>query len=184
VAPESALRSALDDRAPFLLAPSDPAGEMGFYESEMRTALDHVLVVMDYEEMFNSGQRIGARMLHPYLDRDVIEFLYRTPPELLMRGGRSKGLVRETVNKRFPQLGFERQRKVYASDFFKNLLLREGRTAWNRLGGLSALSALGIVNREQAAARIRELLVGKNAARETYRIWTVMNLEAWARAHI
>jgi len=184
VAPDLSIRRALDDRAPLLLNQAKPVGALGFYVSEMHTALDHLLVVMDYEEMFDFRRRVGARMLHPYLDRDVIEFLYRTPPDLLTRGGRSKGLVRETVNKRFPQLGFERQRKVYASDFFKNLLLREGRAAWNRLGGLTALSSLGIVNRQQAADRIDDLLRGKRTMRETYRIWTMMNLEAWARAHI
>ena len=85
----------------------------------------------------------------PYWDVDVLEMLYRIPPHLLNKGGRSKGLVRQTVARRFPQLGFERQKKVIATNLFNSMMLQDGKKAWRVLGGTQALAKLGIVDEER-----------------------------------
>ena len=83
-----------------------------FYIEQGRSAFDHVLVAMEMEETFEQGRRLQMRLRAPYWDSELLSYLYRTPPELLNRGGWSKGLVRESVARRFPAFGFERQRKV------------------------------------------------------------------------
>ena len=80
---------------------------------------------MDNESIYDEGRRLGAPILSPFQDREVIEFLARTPPELLNAGGRAKGLVRGTLAKRFPAHGFERQKKVGIGNFFEATLFPE-----------------------------------------------------------
>ena len=60
------------------------------------------IISMDLEEQYELGQRAGVRLRHPYWDVDLVEFLMRTPPDLLNGKGKSKGLVREALADRFP----------------------------------------------------------------------------------
>ena len=138
------------------MLPSRP-GKGGYYDRELQRALDHPLVTMEYEEHFEFGRRVGARMLHPYLDPDLVQLLYGVSPRALTKGGLTKGLVREAIARRFPKLGFERQRKVNATNFFRGLLQREGPAAWRSIGGTRALSDLGLVQSSAfAPVRSRE----------------------------
>ena len=111
-------------RAAQAMALSDPPD--GFYIREMRTCLDHTLTSWAAEELHEQGRQIGVRFLHPFFDPDLVEMLYRTPPRLLNAGGRSKGLVRRTMAKRFPGLGLDRQRKVVAGSFFRRSCFGKG----------------------------------------------------------
>ena len=76
-----------------------------FYIEQGRAAFDHALVAMEMEETFEQGRRLQMRLRAPYWDSELLAYLYRTPPELLNRGGWSKGLVRESVARRFPSFG-------------------------------------------------------------------------------
>jgi asparagine synthase (glutamine-hydrolysing) len=151
------------------------------YLAEGRTALTHPLAAMEHEETFEQARRLELHLLQPFWDLDVVEFLYRTPPELLNRGGRSKGVVRETLAKRFPALGFERQRKVVALDFFRSILLEEGRRAWQAYGGVSTLAEAGIVDGERANRAVEAALRDRRG-RGSDRIWDLLTCEAWFRA--
>jgi hypothetical protein len=151
------------------------------YIAEGRTALTQTLMAMEHEEMFEQARRLDLRMVHPFWDVDVVEFLFRTPPEQLNRGGRAKGLVRETLATRFPELGFERQRKVVAVDFSRSLVLGEGRRAWEAYGGVPALAEAGIVDPD-AAARAVDAVLSDPRARDYHRIWDLLACEAWLRA--
>jgi hypothetical protein len=181
VAPNRELRSTIDDRAGLSL-PSPQPGPGGFYEREEQTALDHPLVAMEAEEFAEFGRRLGSAMLHPFLDADLVSLLWRTPPNLLMKDGRTKGLVRDTVARRFPNLGFERQRKVLATSFYRRTLQSEGPAAWAIVGGKpSALADLGIIDSAQFGNILGDLFAGRRP-RDTHWIWNVLQLEAWARS--
>jgi asparagine synthase (glutamine-hydrolysing) len=180
VAPDSTLRQRVDERAERMLAPSQPFRGT-FYEREMRTALDHPLMAIEAEEYFEFGRRLGVHIVHPYCDSDLVDLLYRTPPHLLSAGGRSKGLVRDAVARRFPTLGFERQRKVNATEFCRRILQTEGPSIWAGLGRSVALADLGVVDPSRLSATLTGLFEGRRP-RETYRIWDVLHLEAWARS--
>ena len=155
----------------------------GFYFRELRESLDHPLTAMEMEEVFESGTRMGLRILMPYWDADLLEMLYRIPPHLLNKGGRSKGLVRQSVARRFPQLGFERQKKVISTNFFNSTMLQDGKKAWQALGGTPALAELGIVDAERLDSTIDGIL-GGNKFDQAYRIWDVLNLESWLRPRL
>jgi asparagine synthase (glutamine-hydrolysing) len=182
VAAEGQLRRSLQQRTELALKDMSPPD--GFYWREVRTAFSHPLISMEFEELFEFGSRVGVRMQHPYWDADLVEMLYRTHPDVLNAGGRSKGLVRAAVERRFPELGFGRQRKVAATSYSKQLFREQGAALWHRLGDLRQLSALGVVEPRGASAAIERALSDREHPREVSRAWDVLKLEAWARAKV
>jgi hypothetical protein len=182
VAPDPAIRRALDERCERLLPPARP-GPGGFYDRELRTALTHPLVAMEYEEHFEFGRRVGVSLLHPYLDPDLVQLLYGMSPDALVSGGRTKGLVRDTVARQFPDLGFERARKVNASGFFRGVLQREGPAAWQARDGARTLSDLGVFASSTFEPIAHDLFAGRRP-HDNYLVWNVLNLESWVRARV
>jgi asparagine synthase (glutamine-hydrolysing) len=184
VAPDPVLKEQIEQRLETRLGQAKPMRDTGgFYLRELWESFDHPLTAMEMEEVFESGTRMGLRVLMPYWDADLLEMLYRIPPHLLNKGRRSKGLVRQTVARRFPQLGFERQKKMFSTNFFNSTMLRDGKKAWQALGGTPALAELGIVEPERLGSTIEGVLAG-NQFRQAYRIWDVLNLEAWVRPRL
>ena len=180
VAPDPELRKVIDERAGQVLAASEPF-RGSFYEQQMRTALEHPLNTMEAEEYFEQGRRLGVRIVHPYWDSDLVDLLYRTPPHVLSQGGRAKGLVRATIARRFPNLGFERQKKVHATNFYWRTMQSEGPAAWHTLGNrATTLERLGVLNAELHMTTMAELFAGQRP-QESYRIWNTLHLEGWAR---
>jgi asparagine synthetase B (glutamine-hydrolysing) len=173
------VRAEQRSRAVGTMAPSDPS--QGFYVRELRTGLDHTLISWEAEERYELGRQIGIRFLHPFSDPDLVQLLYRTPPRLLNEGGRSKGLVRRTLGRRFPGLGLERQRKVLATSFFRTLLWREGPVLAEMAGDFPALSGLGIVDGRALGAFVRQELLRPGP--QLRRIWEPINLEMWVRSY-
>jgi len=180
IAPDGALRRELDLR---LEEHSARARQVkgSFYIKEVRTALDHPLVSWESEEVFEIGRRLGVRVLRPFWDADLVDLLYRTPPFLLNQGGRNKGLVRESLARRFPNLGFEQQKKVDASHFYTSLMLNEASPAWRAIGGAARLGDLGIVDNQRLPPA--EQTLARQEPRASHGVWTLLNAEAWVRAH-
>jgi hypothetical protein len=151
--------------------------------SEMREFLNHPLTAMEFEEIFETGRRMEMRILHPFWDSDLVELLCRTPPALLNLDGRSKGLVRGMLARKFPQLGFERQKKVISLDFFQSTMIREGADAWQTMGGTRALAELGVVNAKSLGSTL-EAILAASQKRQAYRFWDVLTVEAWLRPRL
>lgn len=177
VAPNPAIRAAMDARIDRWIDPARPA--QGFYVREMRTALFHPGITHDMEETQEFGRRNGQRMQHPFWDVDLVNALYRVPPDLLMRDGRSKWLLRRRLEARLPGLGLERRTKVSAGGVFTGMMAREARSAWDRLGGLQTLSEAGIVSRPGVESASQSLAALSRLGEG--RLWAMLTLEAWAR---
>jgi asparagine synthase (glutamine-hydrolysing) len=184
VAPDPGLRREIDRRA----EETRPEPERGsFYLRAVRSSLDHALVATEMEEWFEHGRRAGVSVVQPFRDADLVDFLYRTPPDLLTQGGREKGLVREALDRRFPDLGFERQKKVTAADYYRNTLLSQGPRALKKMGGTRALGEIGVVHARGATRLLEDILSGSHlddAYRDAYRIWDTLSLEAWLRPRV
>ena len=153
----------------------------GFYLREMRTGLDHAIVTMELEERHEIGRRLGLRFLHPFWDADVVDLLFRTPPSLLDRDGRSKGLIRQTLARRFPALGLSGQKKVAATSFHQTLMTAEGARLRAQVGPFRVLPALGVIDARKAAAAVDEAFA---TGRQLHRAWDLLNLETWARSYV
>jgi asparagine synthase (glutamine-hydrolysing) len=141
------------------------------------------LLEMDLEDDFEISRQLGLRVLHPFWDADVVDFLYRTPPALLNRGGRSKGLVRGTLAQRFPSLGFEQQRKLLLFRFYRDRVLTEGPAAWREMGGVPSLSELGLVDAPRLNANVAAIFSGRRLPQFS-QIWDALNLETWLRPRL
>jgi asparagine synthase (glutamine-hydrolysing) len=178
LAPDPELRAMQRCRAEAALTNLDP--REGFYVRESKVGLDHSIMSWGMEELYYFGRRIGVRYLHPFWDPDVVEMLYRAPPGVLIKGGRTKGMIRETLSRRFPNLGLKEQRKVVAVSFFESLLRREGSALVDLAGDFPALSALGIVDGKAARAFLTKVL---NQPGQSASFWGPINLEIWTRSH-
>jgi asparagine synthetase B (glutamine-hydrolysing) len=190
IAPGAELRSRLIERA----IGSDPGlsntprrrpprRHPRFYFEELRATLDHPLVAMEMEETFEQGRRVGAALRAPYWDADLVERLCRTRPEVLNRGGMAKGLPREALARRFPNLGFQRQRKVSALRFAGSLLSSEAAKAWPAVGART-LAEAGVVDAKTIEPAVRSLLTAETDARSTQAVYDLLTLEVWLRSHI
>lgn len=155
----------------------------GYYFAEIRLSLDHPLVSWEMEEAFENGKRLGMRFLQPYFDTDLVEMLYRMPMTLLNRGGRTKGLVRETISRRFPGLGFDRQKKIEIVEFFSELMRRDGERIWKRMGGARTLAKLDLVDPERVGSFVRTA-INSGDYRHAFQAWMLMSIESWLRARI
>ena len=153
------------------------------FAADVPTVLDSPLVAVEMEEFFESGRMNGARLAHPFWDPDLTTLLDRISPELMISGGRSKALVRRSLAQRFPDLGFERHRKLTAVNFYRSLIMAEAQRAWRRLGGAKALVELGIADRDKVERHMQRLFAG-GAPMDYYWIWYVLTTESWARARV
>jgi asparagine synthase (glutamine-hydrolysing) len=174
-APDPALRSQLVDRA---IASRPAPVTRDLYWRELDESLDHALVSLEVEETYENGRRIGAPVLQPYWDPDLIRFLVRTPPELLNTGGRSKGIVRDMVARQFPELGFDRQVKVIATSYAHELLRRDARAAWEETNGVPCLGKIGVVDQSALWSDVAQDLATGNWG-NLNRLWFLLSLEAW-----
>ena len=180
VAPDPELRRAMDERAASLVPAARP--ERGYYDRDLQVSLTHPLMAIEYEEAFEFGRRCGTRMLSPYLDPDLVRVLYRMPPIALTAGGRSKGLVRSAVSRLFPELGFERQRKVNATGYFRSVMAAEGPREWKRRRGAQSLARLGVLDTARFDQKLGELFEGRDSE-HNYIIWDTLNVGGWVETN-
>lgn len=157
-----------------------------FYKRDILGIVDHPLTVLYAEEEFELSQRIGLPILLPFYDPEVIRFLARTPPHLRGHGGRFKGLLRTLLHQHFPELGYDRQEKPYANDFFGNALHTGLKQSWSELGGVQALADLGIVDGSIVKRQVAELTTTSSGlSDETLKwLWPTLCSEVWVRSHV
>jgi hypothetical protein len=180
LAPDPVLRGTLEDRA----IEAWPAAKGSRYEAVIRRGLDHPHTSQRLEEMWNDSRATGVRLAQPFMDPDLVQFLTRTPPELLNAEGRSKGLVRGRVAQRMPGLGFERQRKIGETGRLRDFARGELRRGWRTLGRPEALAELGVVDMT-AFERALDTQLGEGPERPLAPFaLDALTLEAWLRPRI
>jgi asparagine synthase (glutamine-hydrolysing) len=161
----------------------EPRGGYGFYFRGMDLPVLHPERSREQEEDFEIGRRLSLKIQHPYWDPDLISFLCRVPPRLLLADGREKGLVRQATHRRFPGAGFEHQRKVSAVTFFQERLEAEALPRWRELGGATTLASLGVVDPVGLEHAVTTTSAG-GRLRRLNELWELMVLEAWVRPRL
>ena len=180
IAPDPALRREMIERDEQNIESSlHEKAPASFYIKDIQSGLDHPLVSMEYEESFEGARRLGLQKQAPFQDFELAEFLIRTPPIYLNQGGRSKGLVRNMLAKRYPNLGFDKQKKRAGTQFFRETLLREGSAIWERMGGTPTLAEMGVVDQNKLDGYIRKIFNREENPHHSWYIWHVLNAEAW-----
>jgi hypothetical protein len=177
LAPDRDLRQLMDAR---LVTPPAPKS---FYADETMKSYDYTIGATEHEEFFEAGRRLGMPILAPFLDPDLVDLLHGFTPEVLDQGGRSKGLVRLMLDRRFPELDFRRQKKVEAAGTLERLLRDQGPGVARRVGPAWALESLGVVDAGKLAAAAAEAQAhGTLKSRWRY-LFQVPALETFARLH-
>ncbi len=174
LAPDPALRKAIDDRF------EPPGVPRNFYLQGLKEGLDTCLVAHELEEFFELGRRVQMPVLRPFLDPDIIELLARIPPAVLNRGNRSKALIRETLDRRFPELAFLQQRKVQAIPTLERLLRSQFDDLWSAVGAPRRLADLGVVHPGKLEVAVTEARRQPSTALWPY--FMLESLEIFARA--
>jgi asparagine synthetase B (glutamine-hydrolysing) len=180
LAPNPELREQLYSRA----EKSADRAPSTFYQHEiMDTILNQPLTVLYKEDNFECSRRTGVLMLEPFYDPEVIQFLVRTPPWLRCRRGRYKGLLRQLLHQRHPQIGYDRQQKPYATGFVARKVFEGARRIWPDLKGTVALGRLGVVQSEHMDALVTEI-IEKEDTGQLRLLWMTLCAEVWARSRI
>lgn len=116
---------------------------------------------------------------YPMLDRDLVDFLLRVPPEQIRRPGNRRSLMRRALLQVIIPEVLERRRKAFPARG-ASLFIAEYRTAIDALFQRSALSAIGHVDEMKLRALLHQ---GTNASS----VWTrslmrTIELELWLRS--
>ena len=135
------------------------------------------------EENFENSRRLGVRLLHPYIDADLVEMLCALPPESLMIGGASKGLARELLARRFPELGFEKQKKIVVRRGLPPSVLGDVSRLRRESGQATVLPVLGLADADKLDTYFAGILQS-DSHHGTFRAWQIMTTELWLRSHL
>ncbi len=154
-----------------------------YYFRDTRSRLDSADKCFREEETFLAGQRLGIPIREPFWDPDLIDLLVRVRPHARSADGLAKALVRRPLTRRFPDLGFDRQRKSWLGGAFLSVLKTQAGGARQAMGGFPTLVDLGVIDREQVRVLLDDALAGRSQQGRLGWAWELLNLEAWARAH-
>lgn len=117
---------------------------------------------------------------YPYLDRDLLEFLYAVPRQQLVRPGQRRSLMRRALAGIVPAEILNRKRKAYvARSSFTDITAR-----WEELIGLSehlVLSSLGIVQQESFVKALQNARRGQEL--QIVILMRTLVIEAWLKRY-
>lgn len=182
LAPDPALRAQVTQRIHESYASDKAVPRIdSYYLQDTRSRLDAPEKWFLAEETFLVGRRVGVHMHHPFLDADLVELLIRIRPNVRSEDGFAKALVRRPLARRFPHLGFERQRKSWLGAAALSMVAAEAGAACKAMGGIRTLGELGVVDPARVSEFMDDALARKG--RQLGLVWLILNVEAWARAH-
>ncbi|MDO9428827.1 MAG: asparagine synthase (glutamine-hydrolyzing) [Methylobacterium sp.] len=169
---------ALANGAPGLPSPMDRPGGGPLLDRMRR--LDTVAYLPDdvLAKVDRASMAAGLEARVPLLDRSVVEFAWRLPPRLLVRGGERKWPLREVLARHVPRPLFERRKQGFAPPL----------AAWLR-GPLRAYAGDLLLNPDLGGgfldrARVRALFAEHQTGARNHAVglWPILAFEAWRLA--
>jgi asparagine synthase (glutamine-hydrolysing) len=123
----------------------------------------------------------GMHARHPFLDRQLTEFVLSLPSEILQLNGVSKSLLRSTMKGRLPEEVRLRTSKTFFDSVY-HYFLREksGGVLRQLLSNSSHLERSGIVNSKEVRYNLLEPYLGGDNQLLTS-VWQVITAELWLR---
>lgn len=113
---------------------------------------------------------------YPYLDRDLLEFLFSIPREQLVRPGERRSLMRRALRGLVPDEILYRKRKAFVSRT-PALAIRASLAKRQKRSEVSVLGSLGIIDEERLAAAMKKSLSGGEVA--LVPLLRLLVLESW-----
>ena len=116
---------------------------------------------------------------YPFLDKDLVEYLFSIPREQVLRPGRRRALMRSALRGILPDAILERRRKAFQLRAPVNAI-GEARSKLDRLFADSMVVHAGLVDAASVRAAIERVAQGKGA--EWVRpLLRAIALELWLR---
>lgn len=122
--------------------------------------------------------KLGVEIVDPFWDRKLMEFISRTPADLLARPRISKWLLRKSIEGKIPAEVVWRPDKTSLHELFRQGLMIEERKKVLGIFGNSELLARGFLNREWLDT---ELSGGEGRQDSGFALWRCIQAELWVR---
>ncbi len=116
---------------------------------------------------------------YPFLDKELVEFLFAIPPEQLQRPGRRRSLMRRALRGIVPAEILERRRKAFQLHAPLDAL-RKAESKIERLFTSSCLSDAGYVDRVALCRSLHSVVLGK--VEDMQFLYRAIALELWLKS--
>jgi asparagine synthase (glutamine-hydrolysing) len=151
-------------------APLDPLDRMTLADS-LSYLTDDILQKVD-----RAAMSVSLETRVPFLDNDVVEFAARVAPELKVRGGRGKWLVRQVLYKHVPAALIDRPKTGFSIPI--DDWLRGALKSWaSDLLSPERLRQQGLFNARRVEQKLNEHMSGRH--NHGYWLWNVLMAQAW-----
>jgi asparagine synthase (glutamine-hydrolysing) len=127
---------------------------------------------------FLPGSHVLYEKRYPYLDRNLLEFLYAVPREQILRPGQRRSLMRRSLAGIVPEKILNRKRKAFVCRSPAKTIAAESKRLFTDSSQL-ALCSLGIVDRTRFADALQRAVVGRET--QIVALLRTIALEYWLR---
>jgi asparagine synthetase B (glutamine-hydrolysing) len=136
--------------------------------------------VASFMEFFEQlGVHEGVEMIHPFLDREVVEYAFRTPPQLVGTLTSGKRLLARAMTRRFPGAFGERPKTPGPDDFVNEKL----RKTAGRMGFWTDWQLTSILHFDAEDRELLRRISSGEPSGPTVRPWSMICTELWLRRH-
>jgi asparagine synthase (glutamine-hydrolysing) len=150
--------------------PLDPLDRMTLSDS-LSYLTDDILQKVD-----RAAMSVSLETRVPFLDKDVVEFAARIPPEMKVRAGRGKWLVRQVLYKHVPAVLIDRPKTGFSIPI--DDWLRGPLKSWaGDLLSSDRIRRQGLFNAKCVEDRLAEHMSGRR--NHGYWLWNVLMVQAW-----
>jgi asparagine synthase (glutamine-hydrolysing) len=128
------------------------------------------------QKVDRAAMAISLETRVPFLDRDVVEFAARVPPDMKVRVGRGKWLVRQVLYRHVPAALIDRPKTGFSIPI--DDWLRGPLRPWaSDLLSPAALRQQGLFNAKRVGRMLDEHMSGRR--NHGYWLWNVLMAQAW-----
>jgi asparagine synthase (glutamine-hydrolysing) len=150
--------------------PLDPLDRMTLADS-LSYLTDDILQKVD-----RAAMSVSLETRVPFLDRDVVEFSTRIPPDMKVRAGRGKWLVRQVLYKHVPAALIDRPKTGFSIPL--DDWLRGPLKSWaSDLLSAERLQRQGLFDAKRVGHQLGEHMSGRR--NHGYWLWNVLMAQAW-----
>ncbi|MNW43070.1 Asparagine synthetase [glutamine-hydrolyzing] 2 [compost metagenome] len=126
------------------------------------------------------GALAGADISHPFLDRRLIEYVYKIPGKLLLSRDRGKDILRKSMDGYLTREIIQRVNKTaHVTHTYKSLRENWGEV-YNCLHNPTIISEIGLITVEDWR---KELLKWRNGVQVQDKFWTLCAIELWSNKY-
>jgi asparagine synthase (glutamine-hydrolysing) len=153
---------------------ADLADQLGFDTQEYEFGLRLPELLLMRIDRFSMANSVEARV--PFLDPDLVEYVYRLPPHFKMRtDGSSKVVLRQAVSDIVPDWVLQRKKKGFGAPMASWLDAHMGQLFRSVMGDEAIQRYFDVQTLESVLAR------GGEARNAHYGLWPILNFALWHR---